>query len=160
MKTRFITSIIAILAFVSAKATTFEVNGIWYTVTSDQTVRLVPEPSASGSGTSFIIRNVYEGDIVIPETVTYDGVEYTVTEVENGTFKDSPKLTSVSVPATVIDLGETPFSACGKLNTITVAADKPASPVPIPAPREAMIYQNHSIDVNLPFCSLLIPLGR
>lgn len=126
MKTRFITSIIAILAFVSAKATTFEVNGIWYTVTSDQTVRLVPEPSASGSGTSFIIRNVYEGDIVIPETVTYDGVEYTVTEVENGTFKDSPKLTSVSMPATVIDLGETPFSACGKLNTITVAADNPA----------------------------------
>ena len=47
-----------------------------------------------------------------------------------------------------------------RIGTITVAADKPASPVPIPAPREAMIYQNHSIDVNLPFCSLLIPLGR
>lgn len=126
MKARIITTIIAVLTVVCANATTFEVDGIWYTITSDQTVRLVPEPSASGSGTSFIIRNVYEGDIVIPETVAYNGVEYTVTEVENGTFKDSPKLTSVSVPATVIDLGETPFSACGKLNAITVAADNPA----------------------------------
>lgn len=126
MNQRFLTSIIAILTFVSVKATTFEVNSIWYTITSDQTVCLVPEPSASGSGASFIIRNVYEGDIVIPETVTYDGTEYTVTAVEDGTFKESPKLTSVSIPATVTELGDTPFSACGKLTTITVAADNPA----------------------------------
>ena len=125
MKTRILTTIIAILTVVCANATPFEVDGIWYTITSDNTVCLVPMPS-SGSGTSFIIRNVYEGDIVIPESITYDNKEYTVTAVENGTFKESPKLTSVSIPASVIELGEAPFSACGKLTAITVAADNPA----------------------------------
>ena len=126
VNSRILTTIIAILTVVCANATPFEVDGIWYSVTSDQTVCLVPEPSASGSGTSFIIRNVYEGDIVIPDKVSYNGTEYTVTAVENGTFKESPKLTSVSIPATVTELGETPFSACGKLTAITVAADNPA----------------------------------
>ena len=126
MKTRILTTLIAILAFAHTEATTFEMNGIWYTITSDQTVCLVPEPSASGSGTSFVMRKVYEGDIVIPETVTYGGMSYTVTAVEDGTFVESPKLTSVSIPATVTDLGETPFYACGKLNTITVAMENPA----------------------------------
>ena len=126
MKTRILTTIIAILTVVCANATPFEVDGIWYSITSDSTVCLVPEPSASGSGTSFIIRNVYEGDIVIPATVTYEENEYTVTAVENGTFKESPKLTSVSIPASVTELGETPFSACGKLIAITVDADNPA----------------------------------
>ena len=126
MNPRIFTSIVAIIMVVCAKATPFEVDGIWYSITSDSTVCLVPEPSASGSGSSIIIRNVYEGDIVIPETVTYNETVYTVTAVENGTFKESPKLTSVSIPATVTDLGETPFSACGKLNAIVVAADNPA----------------------------------
>ena len=126
MKTRIILTIIAFLTFISTEATTFEVENIWYTITSDQTVCLVIEPSASGSGTSFVMRKTYEGDIIIPETVTYEGTTYTVTAVENGTFMESPKLTSVSIPATVTALGETPFSACSKLNSITVAPENPA----------------------------------
>lgn len=126
MKTRIILTIIAFLTFISTEATTFEVENIWYTITSDQTVCLVIEPSASGSGTSFVMRKTYEGDIIIPETVTYEGTTYTVTAVENGTFMESPKLTSVSIPATVTDLGKTPFSACSKLNAITVAPENPA----------------------------------
>ena len=126
MKTRALLTVIAILTFACAKATTFEMDGIWYSITSDHTVCLVIEPSASGGGASFVIRKTYEGDIIIPETVTYGGTTYNVTAVEDGTFKESPKLTSVSIPATVTDLGETPFSACGKLNTITVAPENPA----------------------------------
>ncbi len=126
LKTRILTSLFAILTFACVGATTFEMNGLWYTITSDQTVCLVREPSASGSGASFTIRKVYEGDIVIPETVAYGGTTYTVTAVEDGTFQESPKLTSVSIPATVTDLGEAPFSACGKLNAITVAPGNPA----------------------------------
>ncbi len=125
-KARILTALIAILTFMSSEATTFEADGIWYTITSEQTVCLVIEPSGSGSGASFVIRKTYEGDIVIPETVTYGGTTYTVTAVEDGTFKESPKLTSVFIPATVTALGESPFSACSKLNTITVAPENPA----------------------------------
>lgn len=126
MKTKVLLTALIFFFFVGAKATTFEVGGIWYTITANQTVCLVPEPTASGSGASFTIRKVYEGDIVIPEVVSYGDMEYTVTAVKDGTFKESPKLTSVSIPATVKELGETPFSACGKLNTITVSQENSA----------------------------------
>lgn len=126
MKTKVLLTVIALFIFVSSKGSIFEVDGMWYTITSNKTVCLVLESTSSGSGASFIIRKAYEGDIVIPEIVTYGGVEYTVTSVGDGTFKESPKLTSVSIPATVTELGEAPFSACGKLHTISVAPENPA----------------------------------
>jgi hypothetical protein len=36
-----------------------------------------------------------------------------------------------------------------KIGTMTVAAESPTSPVPTPAPIDAIIYQNHSITFSL-----------
>ena len=41
-----------------------------------------------------------------------------------------------------------------RIGTMTVAADKPARPVPIPAPRAAMIYQSNSMKLSPCVCSL------
>lgn len=43
----------------------------------------------------------YEGDIVVPETVTHNGKTYTVTKIGPGAFNDSPALTSVWLPNTI-----------------------------------------------------------
>lgn len=45
----------------------------------------------------------YEGDVVIPPTVTHNGITYTVTRIANGTF-DSKSLTSIRIPKTVNEI--------------------------------------------------------
>ena len=46
-------------------------------------------------------KNLYTGDLVIPEKFTEDSVTYYVEEIDGGAFKDSPTLTSVVIPTTV-----------------------------------------------------------
>jgi len=45
--------------------------------------------------------NSYSGDVVIPETVTYDGVTYTVTRIGDHAFQNCINMSSVSIPETV-----------------------------------------------------------
>ena len=122
-------TIFLILLFCSAQdvsAKPFEVDGLWYEPTSAETVKVVEEASSSSGGTTFVFRNCYEGDIDIPETVVYGETTYTVTAVEDGTFRELAKLTSISLPATVVDLGTEPFADCPLLDFIAVDADNPA----------------------------------
>ncbi len=67
-----------------------------YEVTGEQTVRL--------TANHFIM-----GDVVIPETVTANGVNYTVTEMEDDATNDLPYMTSMSIPATITRLGTDVF---------------------------------------------------
>lgn len=60
------------------------------------------------------------GDIVIPETVRYDGDDYTVTTVQSNAFSGND-ITGVVLPNTVTVMGSSCFSSCFKL----VSADLP-----------------------------------
>ena len=57
----------------------------------------------------------YSGNIVIPETVEYEGVECKVTAINNSAFYSCSELISVSIPDNVTDLGESTFEGCKKL---------------------------------------------
>lgn len=64
----------------------------------------------------------YAGDaaqIAIPQTVEIDGDNYTVTSIAQYAFQGTG-ITSVSIPATVTDMGERAFGNCQNLTTITV----------------------------------------
>ena len=121
---KYIFQIALMMLALTVRAANFKTDGICYMETSSNTVKVLPNGSSSGSGSGFGLSSGYEGDIVIPSTVTYNGVEYSVTAVEEESFSYSIKLTSVSIPATVTDLGSEPFASCGKLTAITVAPDK------------------------------------
>ena len=54
----------------------------------------------------------YEGDIVLPETVTFEGVTYTLTTICSGAFYQCNDLKSVSIPATVTAIEEEAFYSC------------------------------------------------
>lgn len=123
MKKAFVLSIMLLMAVLGVRAVGFTVDGVNYKVTSSNTVSVMPNGTSGSSGEGIGLNNGYTGDIVIPETVTNKGVVYTVTAVEEETFSYSSKLTSVSLPATVTELGEVPFEACGKLVAITVHPD-------------------------------------
>ena len=64
--------------------------------------------------------NSYQGDLVIPSTVTYDGVVYTVTKIADRAFNRCSGLTSVTMPPTLKSIGFYSFSQCNGLTSLTI----------------------------------------
>ena len=61
------------------------------------------------------------GNISIPDKVTYDNVEYTVTSISRKAFQNSSGLTSVTIPNSVTRIGFGAFQNCSGLTTITIS---------------------------------------
>ena len=93
-----------------ATAHDLEVDGIYYNKTGENTLSVTYGP------TSY---NTYTGDVVIPETVTSDGVTYTVTAIGDWAFQYCVRLTSVELPATITTIGDNGFTRCTQLTHIT-----------------------------------------
>ena len=65
-------------------------------------------------------REEYSGDIIIPETVDYDGKTYSVTSIGNEAFYWCPGLTSVTIGNSVTNIGKRAFYDCEGLTSITI----------------------------------------
>ena len=66
---------------------------------------------------------IYKGsatDIVIPESVTRDGVTYSVTSLGYNCFYDCESLSSVTIPSSVTSLGDWCFFCCWSLTSVTI----------------------------------------
>lgn len=75
----------------------YDPTAISYEVTGENTVR--------------VLRNaLITGDVVIPETITANGVTYTVTEIDDNATNDCPYMTSMSIPSTITSLGTGVFA--------------------------------------------------
>ena len=57
----------------------------------------------------------YSGNIVIPEKITYEGVEYTVVATAANSFLDCRDLTSLTLPNTCVTIGRNSFKGCTSL---------------------------------------------
>ena len=62
----------------------------------------------------------YSGNIIIPEKVTYNGAEYSVTSIGGSAFSHCSSLNSVTIPNSVISIGYDAFSYCSSLTSITI----------------------------------------
>ncbi len=94
-----------------AGAYDFTRNGIYYQINSDQT-----SVTVQNNG-SF---NTYSGDVVIPPTVVYNELTYTVTSIGYQAFKDCTDLTSVRLPENVVYILNEAFMNCSSLTSITI----------------------------------------
>lgn len=65
---------------ISAKAQCFEVGGIVYGITPEQTVEVQPYYN--------LLDSPYSGAIAIPQTVEHNGITYTVTALSESAFED------------------------------------------------------------------------
>ncbi|MCM1076219.1 MAG: leucine-rich repeat protein [Bacteroides sp.] len=59
------------------------------------------------------------GAVEIPSSVTYEGKNYTVTEIGDNSFNGA-KITSVSIPATVTTIGNSAFDNCQNLESLVL----------------------------------------
>lgn len=120
------------------RARDFKYDGINYSVIDEDAHTCRTKPSYTERDKYWPNRvNTYPGtwiteekSIEIPAKVydtTYDenGIEFTVIEIGNGSFRDNHTLTGVSIPATVTKIGFDAFYNCENLKTYTVASDNP-----------------------------------
>lgn len=96
------------LAAAAGWAASVEIDGIAYTFDSS-TKEATVSPKFPN----------YEGAIVIPETVTYKDVTYTVTTIGTDCFWNS-EITSLKLPDTVRKLAARAIYCCSKLTEITL----------------------------------------
>ena len=100
-----------------ATAHNFEVDGIYYNIT-DATNKIV---NVTYKGTSYSqYSNEYTGDVVIPESVTYNGTTYSVTSIGNSAFYGCSGLTSIVIGNSVTSIGEDAFYRCTGLTSVEI----------------------------------------
>ena len=87
----------------------FEVDGIYY--------RLI---NANEVAVTYKYGHKYTGDIIIPETINFGGMTYSVTAIGNEAFEGCVNLTSVSIPNSVSSIGQWAFTGCTKLANINI----------------------------------------
>ncbi len=62
----------------------------------------------------------YSGDIVIPESVAYNGKNYLVTSIGRGAFMHCSGLTSITTPNSVTSIESAAFYGCSSLTSVTI----------------------------------------
>ena len=83
-----------------------ESNNIFYQITAEDEVSVAHKD--------------YSGSIVIPESVNYENVTYSVTSIGPSAFNGCSELTAVTLPNSLTSIGPGAFSGCGRLAEITI----------------------------------------
>lgn len=85
-----------------------KINGIYYSFNSEKQWAFVDTNP-----------NYYKGEVVIPETVMYNGINYEVVTIKSEAFKSCEELTSVTIPNSVRSIARRAFWGCHSLKSIT-----------------------------------------
>jgi hypothetical protein len=111
MKKQLLLFVLMLLPMV-ASAEEVEINGLWYNLVSKAKVAEVIQNKNN---------QYYSGNIVIPDVVINEGVEYNVTTIGESAFSYCSKLYSISIPNSINNIGNNAFSGCNNLNAVYIS---------------------------------------
>ncbi len=90
MKTIYLYIFLSVLSIVG-KAESIVVDDISYEIKNSQ---------------AYVTSGTYSGDIIIPESIIYDGATYPVVGINDNAINGNRDVTSITIPASVISLGK------------------------------------------------------
>ena len=101
----FLSILFPMVAFADA----VEINGVYYTLnTDDHSAAVASNP------------NKYTGEVTIPSVVTYEEVAYDVKAIQDTAFFDCGALTSITVPSSVTSIGYMAFLNCESITSLSI----------------------------------------
>lgn len=103
-----------LLSPIATHAHDLEVDGIYYKKSSNNSV------SVTYKGNSYSGFNEYSGTVIIPESITYNDVTYSVTVIGARAFYGCTDLTSVFIGNSVTSIGDYAFYNCSGLTSLTI----------------------------------------
>ena len=93
-----------------------EYNGLHYKIINHNSVVLDHHESYQS----------FNGDLVIPSTVTYNVEKYYVVCIDDAAFKGCKSLASITIPNSVTSIGKEAFYYCERLTSISVDSENTA----------------------------------
>ena len=120
MKTNLLKTFFAALLLLCStvvSAHDFEVDGVFYSIKSSAGKTVAVTYSGSSFGA---VAYEYTGAVVIPATVIYNDITYSVTSIGGSAFRDCSGLTSVTIPNSVTSIGGSAFYNCYDLTGVTI----------------------------------------
>ncbi len=148
---KFATLLVAVFATTALWA--FRVDSLYYRVTSDTVPYTVAVTHASSSGN--ISHNLTSA--IIPETVTNNGITYTVTSIGHGAFRECHNLTSITIPKSVTIIEYAWFDRC-QLQKVNYTGDVQGW-INIKMEGNPIYYSKNLYINDVPLTDLVIPDG-
>ena len=104
MKKQLLLLVLLLSATAGAFAVGVKIDGLWYDLEAEtKKAKVISNQNGHGQ---------YSGVIVIPETVEYEGANYSVTSIGDFAFSYCSDLTAVTIPNSVTSIGSGAFYKC------------------------------------------------
>ena len=115
MKKSILLLLLLMLLPMVVKAHDFYADGIYYKIINVNEVAVTYCGTSEGQ-----YSNEYSGNVIIPETVYYNGITYLVTSIGGSAFFDCYNLKGVEIPNSVTSIGSNAFYDCYALADIEI----------------------------------------
>ena len=107
--TKLFTLLLAVAASVGTMFASTKIGDLYYNLdATNQTAEVT------------YIYTSYSGDIIIPASVTYNEITYSVTSIGEHAFYNCSGLTSVTIPNSVTSIGDDAFYGCTGLTSVNI----------------------------------------
>lgn len=128
---QLITKILMLVAALSASSSAsgydFEIDGIYYNITSPSNLEVGVTHKYSSSAHMYVNES-YSGDVIIPESVNFNNRTYSVTSIENSAFgtygnawnSTGSNVENVILPPTITTIKYAAFACCKNLKSLNL----------------------------------------
>ena len=137
MKRKLLLLLVALLPMI-ASAYDAQIDGIYYNFSGDNATVTFREFDNSD----------YSGEVVIPESVAYNGKTYSVTSIGELAFYGCTSLTSITIPGSVTFIGEEAFFDCSSIKSVYIFDLKTWCEIPFSDKTSNPLYYAHRLFLN------------